>query len=697
MTLRLAPSPWRTDTFRRLNNRLENVVGAKTAKAFEPLKLDRRRPDAAPAAPVLLRHRAQRPVRNLRTGRTSRCSPRCGTPRCTAERPPRRRQVPARRRSSPTDGAAQPDLLRGRAPGRLLAGPAPPGARGIFAGKVGAFRGEPQLTHPDFVIVDEDGNVIGGAQRNLDLGKVAGPRGSVSTRRPPSCGPGRSPAASRWRWTAWTGWRTRCRSGCGEEADLMSQPTAYRAVHRPDTEDEVTAGVARVQFDEAFGLQLAMARRRAVAAADGAVPRPRGRRAAGRVRREAAVRADRRGSSRSASSCSPTSPGPHPMQRLLQGEVGSGKTVVALRAMLTVVDNGGQAALLAPTEVLAAQHHRTITAMLGDLVGGGTARGRTTGTGVTLITGRCRRRPARGDPAAASGEAGIVIGTHALLTSGAQFADLGLVVVDEQHRFGVEQRAALAPRPSSAAHPGDDRDAHPALRGHDRLRRPGDVDVDRDPRRPGRRVHRGGRHQRASGLAQAGLAAGRRGGRRRAGRRTWSARGSQRRQPTGRRRPDAAPGPWRTCTPSCATGRWPAAGGDAARPAAGRGEGRGDGAVRRRRARRAGGHHRDRGRGRRAQRLGDGDLRRRPLRDLPAAPAPRPDRPRRPPRRLPAAHRRRGRTAGSSGWTRWPGPGTGSCWPRSIWPSAGRATCSGPASRASGPACGCCGCSTTRT
>jgi ATP-dependent DNA helicase RecG len=141
------------------------------------------------------------------------------------------------------------------------------------------------------------------------------------------------------------------------------------------------------------------------------------------------------------------------MHRLLQGEVGSGKTLVALRAMLTVVDTGGQAALLAPTEVLAAQHHRSITGMLGDLAQGGLLGGAENGTRVTLLTGSlgaaARKRALL---AAASGEAGIVVGTHALLQEKVQFADLGLVVVDEQHRFGVEQRDALRAKGRSVPH-----------------------------------------------------------------------------------------------------------------------------------------------------------------------------------------------------------------------------------------------------
>src|SRR5699024_8610736 len=144
---------------------------------------------------------------------------------------------------------------------------------------------------------------------------------------------------------------------------------------------------------------------------------------------------------------------PWPMQRLLQGEVGSGKTVVALLAMLQVVDAGGQAALLAPTEVLAAQHARSISSMLGPLAEAGMLGGAETATRVVLLTGSMPAA-ARKEAllAAASGQAGIVIGTHALLSEGVQFADLGLVVVDEQHRFGVEQRDALRAKAQTTPH-----------------------------------------------------------------------------------------------------------------------------------------------------------------------------------------------------------------------------------------------------
>ncbi|KRO75814.1 MAG: ATP-dependent DNA helicase RecG, partial [Actinobacteria bacterium BACL4 MAG-120920-bin74] len=133
-----------------------------------------------------------------------------------------------------------------------------------------------------------------------------------------------------------------------------------------------------------------------------------------------------------------------PMHRLLQGEVGSGKTVVALRAMLSVVDSAGQAALLAPTEVLAQQHFRTINKILGDLAMHGTLGSNGIGTQIELLTGSLPTSKKKEiHTRLANGEIGIVIGTHALISEGVTFSDLGLVVVDEQHRFGVEQRDAL--------------------------------------------------------------------------------------------------------------------------------------------------------------------------------------------------------------------------------------------------------------
>ena len=127
---------------------------------------------------------------------------------------------------------------------------------------------------------------------------------------------------------------------------------------------------------------------------------------------------------------------PVPMNRLVQGEVGSGKTLVAVRAMLTVAESGGQSALLAPTEVLAAQHLRSIVATLGP--------DRAARLRPVLLTGQLSQPERRAALLSiASGASRIVVGTHALLGDRVQFADLGLVVVDEQHRFGVEQRESL--------------------------------------------------------------------------------------------------------------------------------------------------------------------------------------------------------------------------------------------------------------
>ena len=228
------------------------------------------------------------------------------------------------------------------------------------------------------------------------------------------------------------------------EQGLISARQALEWIHRPDSWQEKGAAEKRLRFEEALVTQTALAQRRAALVALDAQPRT-------GVEGGLLDRFDRRlafeltaGQREVSAEILGDLAAGHPMHRLLQGEVGSGKTVVALRAMLRVIDSGGQAALLAPTEVLAQQHHRSITAMLGDLAQAGLLGGAEDGTQVGLLTGSLRsaaRRTAMLD--AASGAAGIVIGTHALLEENVQFADLGFVVVDEQHRFGVEQRAAL--------------------------------------------------------------------------------------------------------------------------------------------------------------------------------------------------------------------------------------------------------------
>lgn len=234
---------------------------------------------------------------------------------------------------------------------------------------------------------------------------------------------------------------------------LMSRTDAYRTLHRPRSMDEVRAARRRLAYDEALVLQTVLARRRAALAATATTPRipaENGLVAAFDARLPFELTGGQRGvADEIATDLGKT----HPMHRLLQGEVGSGKTVVALRAMVTVVDSGGQAALLAPTEVLAQQHFRTITSMLGPLADGGLLGSPPEATRVRLLTGSqstAARRSTLLD--IASGDAGIVVGTHALLEDHVDFFDLGLVVIDEQHRFGVEQREALRAKAATPPH-----------------------------------------------------------------------------------------------------------------------------------------------------------------------------------------------------------------------------------------------------
>jgi ATP-dependent DNA helicase RecG len=234
---------------------------------------------------------------------------------------------------------------------------------------------------------------------------------------------------------------------------LVGLDDALRGIHGPADWPEVERARARLRYDEAFLLQVVLAQRRALAAMEPTTPRtPRddGLLAAFDATLPFTLTAGQQEVSHElfmdlASRV--------PMHRLLQGEVGSGKTVVALRAMLAVVDSGGQAALLAPTEVLAQQHARSIDALLGPLGRQGELDAADAATRVALVTGSmgtAARRKTLLDIGV--GDAGIVIGTHALLEDTVQFFDLGLVVVDEQHRFGVEQRDALRTKATTPPH-----------------------------------------------------------------------------------------------------------------------------------------------------------------------------------------------------------------------------------------------------
>ncbi len=327
------------------------------------------------------------------------------------------------------------------------------GAAGVFVGKVGSFRGQPQMSHPVFAMLDAAGHVVATSEEKeriatLATGGLVGlypATGKLPTWKVAECAR-LALAALSGTQDPWPGW-LRERAGVLELAD------AFAAVHHPASLAEAERGAERLRFDEALATQLTMAYRRADAAARPAQPRVR---VSGGLLDAFDTRLPfrlTRGQAEVSSAILEDLARPRPMQRLLQGEVGSGKTVVALRAMLAVVDAGGQAALLAPTEVLAAQHYQTIRALLGDLGGGRLLGTPDVATDVVLLTGSLPTAAKRTALLrAASGEAGIVVGTHALLADRVQFADLGLVVVDEQHRFGVEQRAALADKAASRPH-----------------------------------------------------------------------------------------------------------------------------------------------------------------------------------------------------------------------------------------------------
>jgi ATP-dependent DNA helicase RecG len=327
------------------------------------------------------------------------------------------------------------------------AGRLPVGRRGIFIGQVSSFRGRWQLTNPTMALfgVDDSDETFGAAIASIKALFPLYPQ----TKGVDSWDLQRAIAFA---LTVVDDVPDPLPAGLRDEHDLPDLMTAFRQVHAPDSWAQVNAAQRRFRFDEALVTQLVLARRRAELAQLGGQARTGG----GGLLTAFDERLPftlTRGQQEVSAEIEADLARPHPMNRLLQGEVGSGKTLVALRAMLRVVDSGGQAALLAPTEVLAQQHLRSITAMLGDLAAGGMLGGHPDATTVALLTGSMPKA-ARAEAMlrAASGEAGLVIGTHALLQEHVQFADLGLVVVDEQHRFGVEQRAALTDKAGTPPH-----------------------------------------------------------------------------------------------------------------------------------------------------------------------------------------------------------------------------------------------------
>ncbi|MCB0914453.1 MAG: ATP-dependent DNA helicase RecG [Actinobacteria bacterium] len=320
------------------------------------------------------------------------------------------------------------------------------GRRLLFAGRVSRFRTGMQLVHPDYepVGVEEEGDVADGFA------------GAIIPVYPATS------RVSTWRYTAAmeillplvVDLPDPLPRDTRDEHGLVGFAEAMTMIHAPKELAEIDVARHRLRFEEAFLLQAELLRRRNERRAGSAIPRTPAADGMVAALDERLPFALTPGQLDVAAEIASDMASTRPMLRLLQGDVGSGKTVVALRAMLAAVDAGAQAAFLAPTEVLAAQHFSTITSLLGPMAQRGTIMGDDRGTSVTLLTGSMGTRARRSALlAAASGEAGIIVGTHALMSDDVQFADLGLVVVDEQHRFGVEQRASLVAKATGETQP----------------------------------------------------------------------------------------------------------------------------------------------------------------------------------------------------------------------------------------------------
>ncbi|MCU1635646.1 MAG: ATP-dependent helicase RecG [Cryobacterium sp.] len=308
-----------------------------------------------------------------------------------------------------------------------------PGVRGIFTGKVSDYHGSLQLAHPDYELFPDRADAFSGdavaARRWAETPIPIYPAtGTVASWQVQKCvgvvldglGPLADPLPDLMR----------------TEQNFLTHRDALEMIHRPASDADWRAARDTLRFTEAFVLQAALLQQRAAARA--LLARPRVPEPGGFLERFDAAMPFQLTSDQEqvGGEIAADLARSWPMNRLLQGEVGSGKTIVALRAMLAVADTGGQAALLAPTEVLAAQHLRSIVRVLGPSLSASLMP--------TLITGQLpvaeRRKAAL---RTVTGQARIVIGTHALLAESVEFFDLGLIVVDEQHRFGVDQREAL--------------------------------------------------------------------------------------------------------------------------------------------------------------------------------------------------------------------------------------------------------------
>ncbi|MGP3705349.1 ATP-dependent DNA helicase RecG [Gordonia paraffinivorans] len=341
-----------------------------------------------------------------------------------------------------------------------------PGARVMMAGTVKYFRGQIQLSHPEWMILpDGEPEVehVVGSKMLTEIYAVEEEIGREHGGHPLAAMFDRDilplyPATKQVQTWEILGAVRRVLDHCPPipdalteqqraERGLISTDEAIRKIHLPETEDDVKVASYRLKFDEALAIQTVLAQRRIAGCADAAPPCPHVPGGLEDKLRERLPFQLTEGQLTVGEELGEDLARAQPMSRLLQGEVGSGKTLVSLLAMLRVVDNGHQCAILAPTEVLAAQHHRTMKKMLGDLAEGGELTAAEGATRIALLTGSMKTKGRRETLLdVVTGNAGIVVGTHALLEEKVEFFDLGLVVVDEQHRFGVEQRDVLRSR-----------------------------------------------------------------------------------------------------------------------------------------------------------------------------------------------------------------------------------------------------------